>query len=86
MIEKTGCQPGFVMQDAIESTFRIVVNGESREVRAGETIAGLVRTLELDPGRLAIELDRRIVKRDAWATTALPEGARLEIVQFVGGG
>jgi len=74
------------MRDAIESTFRIVVNGESREVRAGETIAGLVRTLELDPGRLAIELDRRIVKRDAWTTTAVPDGARLEIVQFVGGG
>ena len=86
MIEKTGCQPGFVMQHATESTFRIVVNGESREVRAGETIAGLVRTLELDPGRLAIELDRRIVKRTAWAATALSEGARLEIVQFVGGG
>ena len=74
------------MEHATESTFRIVVNGESREVRAGETIAGLVRTLELDPGRLAIELDRRIVKRDAWASTALPEGARLDIVQFVGGG
>jgi thiamine biosynthesis protein ThiS len=66
--------------------FRIVVNGESREVRAGETIAGLVRTLELNPGRLAIELDRRIVKRAAWDSTALREGARLEIVQFVGGG
>jgi len=74
------------MQNVTESAFRIVVNGESREVRAGETIAGLVRTLELDPGRLAIELDRRIVKRDAWATTAVPDGARLEIVQFVGGG
>jgi thiamine biosynthesis protein ThiS len=86
MIEKTGCQPGVGMQDAIESTFRIVVNGESREVRAGETIASLVRTLELDPERLAIELDRCIVKRAAWAATPLPEGARLEIVQFVGGG
>jgi thiamine biosynthesis protein ThiS len=74
------------MQDAIESTFRIVVNGESRGVRAGETIASLVRTLELDPERLAIELDRRIVKRATWAATALAEGARLEIVQFVGGG
>jgi len=86
MIEKTGCQPGFVMQDVTESAFRIVVNGENREVRAGQTIAGLVRTLELDPERLAIELDRRIVKRAAWASTVLPDGARLEIVQFVGGG
>jgi thiamine biosynthesis protein ThiS len=74
------------MQDVTESAFRIVVNGENREVRAGQTIAGLVRTLELDPERLAIELDRRIVKRAAWASTVLPDGARLEIVQFVGGG
>jgi len=74
------------MRDAIGSAFQIVVNGESREVRAGETIAGLVRTLQLDPGRLAIELDRHIVKRAAWASTVLPDGARLEIVQFVGGG
>jgi thiamine biosynthesis protein ThiS len=74
------------MQDVTESAFRIVVNGETREVRAGETIASLVRTLELDPERLAIELDRRIVKRAAWASTVLPDGARLEIVQFVGGG
>lgn len=74
------------MQHAAQSAFRIEVNGESREVRAGETIAGLVLTLALNPGRLAIELDRHIVKRAAWASTALPEGARLEIVQFVGGG
>ena len=74
------------MRDAIGSAFQIVVNGESREVPAGETIAGLVRSLELDPERLAIELDRQIVKRAAWTSTALPEGARLEIVQFVGGG
>ena len=86
MIEKTGCQPGVVMQDATESTFRIVVNGENRQVRAGETIDGLVHALELNPERLAIELDRRIVKRAAWASTALSDGARLEIVQFVGGG
>jgi thiamine biosynthesis protein ThiS len=74
------------MQDAAHATFQIVVNGESRAVREGDTIADLVRALELDPERLAIELNRRIVKRAEWAFTALPEGARLEIVQFVGGG
>jgi len=73
-------------QEAIERMFRIVVNGEGRAVRAGETIADLVQALELDPERLAIELDRRIVKRGAWTSTALSDGARLEIVQFVGGG
>ena len=74
------------MRDTAHARCQIVVNGEGRQVREGETITGLVRALDLDPERLAIELDRRIVKRADWASTALPDGARLEIVQFVGGG
>jgi thiamine biosynthesis protein ThiS len=74
------------MPDTGAANIRIVVNGEGREVGEGETIAGLVRLLELDPERLAIELDRRIVKRAAWPSTRLRSGAELEIVQFVGGG
>jgi thiamine biosynthesis protein ThiS len=64
----------------------IVVNGETREVHPGDTIADLVRALDLDPEHLAIELDRRIVRRAAWSSTVLAEGATLEIVRFVGGG
>lgn len=64
----------------------IVVNGENRAVPEGGSIADLIRALELDPERLAIELDRRIVKRAQWASTRLAAGARLEVVQFVGGG
>lgn len=64
----------------------VVVNGDPREVHAGETIADLVRDLQLDPERLAVELDRRIVKRAQWASTPLVAGAQIEIVQFVGGG
>jgi thiamine biosynthesis protein ThiS len=64
----------------------IVVNGEDRAVPEGGSIDDLIHALELDPERLAIELDRRIVKRTQWASTLLAAGARLEIVQFVGGG
>jgi thiamine biosynthesis protein ThiS len=64
----------------------IVVNGENRAVPEGGSIADLIRALDLDPERLAIELDRRIVKRAEWASTRLGAGAHLEIVQFVGGG
>jgi sulfur carrier protein len=74
------------MQDASTVNITIIVNGEDRAVREGETVAGLVSLLELDPERLAIELDRRIVKRAQWASTRLRAGAQLEIVQFVGGG
>jgi len=74
------------MQDTRAVQISIVVNGEPREVPEGETIAGLVGLLELDPERLAIELDRRIVRRAEWTSTRLRAGAQLEIVQFVGGG
>ncbi|MBZ5727379.1 MAG: sulfur carrier protein ThiS [Acidobacteriia bacterium] len=64
----------------------IVVNGEPRKVPEGQTILGLLRQLQLDPARVAVEMDRRIVKQPAWDQTTLPAGARIEIVQFVGGG
>jgi sulfur carrier protein len=52
----------------------------------GETISGLLGALEIAPERVAVELDRRIVKRDQWEQTSLRDGAQLEVVQFVGGG
>lgn len=64
----------------------IVVNGQSQNVPEGRTLLDLVRLLQLDPERVAIELDRRIVKRPEWTDTPVRPGARLEIVQFVGGG
>jgi thiamine biosynthesis protein ThiS len=42
--------------------------------------------LQLDPGRVAVELDRRVIEQPLWAETVLRPGAQLEIVQFVGGG
>jgi len=74
------------MSETVQTLVSIVMNGETRTARAGDTIFDLVRALDLDPERLAIELDRRIVKRAQWTTTVLPAGAILEIVQFVGGG
>ena len=64
----------------------IVVNGEPQTAPEGQTILGLLRQLELEPERVAVELDRRIVKQPRWAETELRAGAQLEIVQFVGGG
>ncbi len=64
----------------------IVVNGDPRTVPQGETILDLLNELRIDPARVAVELDRRIVKQPLWCETALQDGSRIEIVQFVGGG
>jgi len=64
----------------------IVVNGRTHATSPHQTVLGLLHELGLDPARVAVELDRSIVKQAHWAATALHPGARLEIVQFVGGG
>ena len=64
----------------------ITVNGEARLAADGQTILELLHELQLDPARVAIELDRRILKQPHWRETLLHSGAEIEIVQFVGGG
>ena len=64
----------------------ISVNGEQRQMAEGQSILELLRELQIDPARVAVELDRKIVKQPRWAQTVLDAGAEVEIVQFVGGG
>ena len=70
----------------METTFSIVVNGESRPVKLGAMVTDLLRELGLDSGRVAIERNLQILPRPKWAETAVQAGDRYEIVQFVGGG
>jgi sulfur carrier protein len=64
----------------------IIINGEASTTSDGQTVLGLLEQLQLDPARVAVELDRRIVKQPSWAQTVLQPGSQVEIVQFVGGG
>ena len=81
MVYEMGCQPTEEI-----GPLEITVNGAPRRARAGQTLLGLVEDLQLEPARVAIEMDRRIVKRIEWDTLELAAGVRIEIVQFVGGG
>ena len=64
----------------------IVVNGQTRAVPHGLMLDQLLSFLEIDPARVAVEMDKAIVRRPAWITTPVSAGSALEIVQFVGGG
>ena len=63
----------------------VYVNGELREVDA-TSLAQLVAFLDLPVARIAIELNREVVRRGEWGGTMLKEEDRIEIVHFVGGG
>jgi thiamine biosynthesis protein ThiS len=64
----------------------IVVNGDLREVSNETTLAGLVAGLGLDRAVIAVELNREVVPRVAYAARTLEPGDRIEIVTLVGGG
>jgi thiamine biosynthesis protein ThiS len=70
---------------------KVHINGEERTFAdpvppAQFTLAALVEALNMKSDRVAVELNREIVPRERWPQTLLKDGARLEIVHFVGGG
>ena len=65
---------------------RVFVNGESRELSGTPSLAELINQLELPAMRIAVELNREVVRRNDWSGTMLNENDRIEIVHFVGGG
>jgi thiamine biosynthesis protein ThiS len=70
----------------MSETIEIIVNGEPRAVPPGTSVEALLDLLEMPRERIAVERNRRVVRRAAWAETELADGDRLEIVHFVGGG
>jgi thiamine biosynthesis protein ThiS len=63
----------------------IKLNGEARQVGDATTIRQLVQQFNLTPEKVAIELNRRLVRSDRY-DQPLTEGDEVEIVTFVGGG
>jgi thiamine biosynthesis protein ThiS len=64
----------------------IFINGDVRQVPEAQTVMDLLLSLQLDPSRVALELDGAILRQARWGETRLHPGAKLEIVHFVGGG
>jgi thiamine biosynthesis protein ThiS len=64
----------------------LTLNGEERSFEGVASIAALIRMLELDTRKLAVERNLEIVPRSAYAATPIADGDRIEIVAFVGGG
>jgi thiamine biosynthesis protein ThiS len=70
----------------VAETITVRVNGDTREIPAGLTVAGLLAHLDLSPRMVVVEHNGDILRRDALADAAVTEGDQLELVHFVGGG
>jgi thiamine biosynthesis protein ThiS len=62
------------------------INGEARFVPAGLNVLGLLEWLGIEADRVAVELNRHIIRKQNWASTPVDAEAEVEIVMFVGGG
>ena len=63
----------------------IHVNGQPRDVADGTTVAQLIEQHNLTPQKVAVELNRRLIRAERYDTPLQP-GDEVEIVTFVGGG
>lgn len=66
--------------------FTIVLNGEEKKIEGEVTIDRLLDLFSLPRQRVAVEVNKNVVRKQEWSTTAVAENDKVEIVHFVGGG
>ncbi|HZL37596.1 MAG TPA: sulfur carrier protein ThiS [Tepidisphaeraceae bacterium] len=64
---------------------RVKVNGQECDLPDLQTVRALVLSHNLTPEKVAVELNRRLLRGDKY-DTPLKAGDEVEIVTFVGGG
>lgn len=64
----------------------IFINGEARELEGVETLSNLLDKLGLPKQRIAIEVNRKVIRKQEWDTAVIADQDKIEIVHFVGGG
>jgi sulfur carrier protein len=62
------------------------INGETRAVPPPDNLVELLTYLGISQGGIAVEVNRRIIRRKDWQSTPISDADKVEIVQFVGGG
>ncbi len=66
-------------------TMTLKVNGQDRDIADGTTVLALIEQHHLTPQKVAVELNRRLIRTEKY-DTVLKGGDEIEIVTFVGGG
>lgn len=70
------------MPESIE----LVINGQPQQFSAGQSIADLLQSLDLNPKQVAVEVNLDLIPREVHAEHVLSAGDRVEVVSLVGGG
>ncbi len=64
----------------------VTINGKIQSISAEMSLLSLLKFLDIDPSRIAVEYNREIIDRTQFGSVYLKESDGLEIITFVGGG
>ncbi len=64
----------------------IQINGQPQTIPPDSSVTAVLAHLAVNADRVAVELNKSLVRKRDWSGTIVPPGAHMEIVEFVGGG
>lgn len=67
-------------------TISVEINGHAYQLPEHSAITDAVQILDLGNANVVAELDGRIIPKSDFSNALLKNGAKLELVRFVGGG
>jgi len=62
------------------------LNGQSFKIKNNSNILDLIQKLELEPRKIAIEMNENIILNSDYDKIFIKENCKIEIVHFIGGG
>jgi thiamine biosynthesis protein ThiS len=65
---------------------KIFINGETKEIAGEVNLLELLDNFSLPRERIAVELNREVVRKKDWQNIRVKDADKIEIVHFVGGG
>lgn len=65
---------------------KVYINGETKEIPAQLNLLQLLKEFSLPSERVAIELNKQVVRKKDWESILINDADKIEVVHFVGGG
>lgn len=65
---------------------KVILNGENKVVESEVNIDQLLDRFSLPRQRIAVELNKEVVRRSDWPNRPVSDGDVIEVIYFVGGG
>jgi len=65
---------------------QVFINGETRNIESELNLLELLKKLELPTERIAIELNKDVIRKKDWEAINVSDADKIEIIHFVGGG